>query len=522
MKKSYISNLKSLLSVPDVLLFSRSVLSRNESNCALFRTLSATQLKKGAACMCLANDYNSLQGASPIRTLKLGGKALKLCPFPSLEEALDFLYGKFPSWDIAVFCNDGNEAISFKKFIRSKNRSDKTKVFGFDSKLYWYDLSDSVSKATDEGVINPYPYFGGKPVTLPAPKVLNVTVPSLNDSVKTGSGKTLKLKKLLGAGNEGSIYSSNDPGKVIKILKPGRVTDRIKEKIEFMVANPINNPLVCWPIDSVYNRQHEFVGFVMPCVNGITLSEFMMQNESNPSGFGVFNVTKIGLIKIIISVLRTLCYLHKRNVLVGDIKLENFILEVKNGYVNYNNVYLLDTDSFQIGKFPATMVTEGYIAPEQEDCGKFYHTFGEENYSTFVLLFRLLFKDKKPYDQIQVTTDYTDREKAKMGKFPYSISQDETEKKCPPGYPPLCWSHLPSYVKKAFISVGSCAGENNAPEKRLSSFEWLEIFQRYKIHLSNGVLKVRDPDCNKGMPSCLNHDSPIDYKKVDIDFGEGL
>lgn len=523
MRKRYITNFACLSSTLNAFVFAKSALLSEEHNRRLVHQLLTSPIKSNALFLCLRADYNNLAGECALYPLKQTGNNVKLCPFATIEEALSFLNAKFPFWRTFVFSNEEAEAKRIKGFLRRKRWNKVIKVIGFDSSPYWYDFSSvQEEEPIDRHCPNPYPYYGGNKVALPTSKPTNARIPVLNECVKTGKGNTLKLKRLLGAGNEGSIYECDDSTKVIKILKEGRINDRVKEKIEFMAKNPIDDPHVCWPLDSVRNSGGEFVGFLMQRIEGMTLSEFVMQNESDKEGFGVFNVTKTGLVKIIISILNTLCGLHKKNILVGDIKLENFILEIKNGYINYNNVFLLDADSFQIDKFPATMVTEGYIAPEQRDCGMFYHTFGEENYSLFVLLFRLLFKDKKPYDQIQTTTDYTDREKAKMGRFPYSLNKALTEKGCPPGYPPLCWSHLPGYVKQAFIAVGSHSGANNAPDKRLSSFQWLEIFQRYKTHLSNGTLRKRDPDYNKGMFSYLERDAPIEYGAVDINFDEDI
>ncbi len=513
-----ISHLTNFLQMQDVILLTRSVLGVGKLTSNLYRGLLNITLKPNVLFVVLEADKKTVKISPDLLSYSSKGKRLKVAPCPNYQSVLASFEKSHPGIVALTICSDEKEALALKKFIALHNWSRTMKVIGYDGKFFAY-AGDTPSSAPKMSAPAPKPHrsFCGQKVTLPSARPLGSATPDKGDTVSTGKGEKLKLSTLLGEGGEGKAFVTSKRDRVIKIMHPDKNTNRLQEKIKFMVNHPINNPFISWPIDSVHNSKGQFVGFIYPYVEGITLAKFVSQREDKKEGFGVFDVSKQELVGLILGILDIFNCLHQVNVLVGDIKLENFMLESKNGRIDPSRVHIVDCDSFQIDKFPATMTSVGYTAPELKDPSGIYRTLGEENYAIFVLLFMLLFKGKKPYDQIQKKTDYDDLEKARRGMFPYySYRQKETEQACPKGYPPVCWSHLPHYVKNAFVTVGSSNCAHFAPEKRLSSKEWKEIFDRYYQHLTDGTLKKLDPGYNKGMFSV--RDKPIDYEKVAINF----
>lgn len=359
-----------------------------------------------------------------------------------------------------------------------------------------------------------HPYYGGKKVSLPTDVKITVDPLTEGSIVYTGRKAKLVLRKELGRGGEGTVYSTDDPSIVVKILNNSSaissLTRNKKSKIEFMASHPINNSLIIWPKDAVYNSNNTFVGFTMPSAVGKTTYSIISNSKFGPE-LGIFTMTKVQLVQMIISILENFVYLHKRNIIVGDIKMEN--LMIKNG--DTSKVYFVDCDSYQIDRFPATATSPGYTAPELTgDVMAYYRTFGHENYAIFALLIKLLLKGVNPYACAADPQAGNELARAKQGNFPYTLSEQQTNMNITQPLAKLAWSHLPGYVKKAFVNVGHRTGKNFAPDKRLTSEEWLKIFKAYLRDLQNGRLK-KDPEYNVALPNPITS-QPIMYSLVDI------
>ena len=376
----------------------------------------------------------------------------------------------------------------------------------FDNEASYYENDQNIIK---------YPYYGGQKVSLPEGKLIRTEQIGEGSIVKDSKGNRIKLIKELGDGGEGIVYSTDQPNRVIKIFKSfgNNNTDVKQQRIEFMTRNQLNNPLIVWPKDSIYDLNGNFAGFSMDNAAGLSLKKFIGAVKGEKT-FSILDVSKETILKMIISILNNIRFLHKRNIIIGDIKLENFV--IKNN--DPTKVYFVDCDSYQIDKYPATKISDGYGAPElPNNVAEYYRTFENEYYAIFALLFIILMKGVTPYQQ--VGTELKEFEKAKLGMFPYSLDYRETEKKGRRGYPIPNRSHLPSYIKKAFINVGLKNGENFEPKKRLSENDWLLYFNQYLKDLQTGRLS-RDKDANVGIVDA--RDTPIDYSLVDIEMVKNI
>ena len=387
----------------------------------------------------------------------------------------------------------------------------------------------TTSNVEDENVpaSEKYQYYGGNKVSLPPDKKIDITLPREGATVYTNSKKPIRLIKEIGSGGEGIVYSTDNSSVVCKIINNNiglNLTENKRNKIELMTKAPLKNPNVIWPIDAVYNSSGVFVGFTMKSAAGLELKKMIVQRESLNGaplvGFGIFNLTRLEIVKMIISILETMVYLHNRNIIVGDIKFENLMIQNNDP----SRVFFVDCDSYQVGKYPATKMSKGFIPPEIAQANinatEVYRTFGNENYAIFSLLFQILHKGILPYAQITQSNsaDLTEEEKAYRGYFPYSLDQAKTEAIAPKGYPAPNWSHLPGYIKEAFYSVGHRSGKQFGHDKRLSSKDWLRLFKQYQRDLESGRLKAIDPECNVGIHSVRS--KPIAYDKLNIKMSQ--
>lgn len=352
-------------------------------------------------------------------------------------------------------------------------------------------------------------YYGGQSVALPKTSFIKGEKLQENSVVYDKNHNRILLKRALGSGGEGTVYSTDKIGTVVKIFKSNQNDDIKRQKIEFMANNQLNNDLIVWPKQSVYDSNQNFVGFTMNSAEGQDLGRFVNATIHDTS-FNILKVDKKTILKMIISILTTLNFLHKRNIIVGDIKLENLI--IKNS--DPTRVYFVDCDSYQIDKFPATKVSYGFEPPELlgKKVDLIYRTFENENYATFTLLFMILTKGCKPYEQLNTEDPY--QKLASEGLFPYSLDADQTKIKARKGYPIVNWSHFPSYIKEAFINVGLNTGKYFTPKNRLGSEKWLSLFKQYLSDLEKGRLN-KDPNANVGI--CDPRDPVLDYSLVNIE-----
>ncbi|MDY4574613.1 MAG: hypothetical protein SPD90_06110, partial [Intestinibacter sp.] len=173
---------------------------------------------------------------------------------------------------------------------------------------------------------------------------LNISrIPSENEIVYTSQGE-IKLTKELGAGGEAIVYETSTPY-VAKIYKKDNLTARKYEKIKLMLTKKINCQGVCYPVEIVYNSNKEFVGYLMPKAEGIELQKSVFGPK--PLFLRKFpGWKKRDTVQLCITILKKIKYLHDRNIIIGDINPANILV------VSPEQVYFVDTDSFQVEDFP--------------------------------------------------------------------------------------------------------------------------------------------------------------------------
>lgn len=319
----------------------------------------------------------------------------------------------------------------------------------------------------------------------------------------------IRLLNKIGHGGEGEIHLIQRQGYVAKIYNicNNDQLDYKKRKIEFMVRNNPNIDNCAWPITALY-KDGAFIGYVMRQVEGKSLKKYFSPRNNNSSD-------KKTIVSLILSLLRTIKILHGKNILITDIKLENFFVE------NNEVVCFLDCDSYQIGEFIGRVVSNGFIAPEiysileQRKLPSTRREPESEYFQIFVLLFMMLHGGQAgPYNNQRDSIGKSEKEIVISGLFPYSVtSQQETKKNANPLLA-IYWSHLPSYIKDAFYQMGSINGKHFNPKDRLKPDDWIALFEKYQSDLNDGTLERLDLDYNKAR--FKPKDRPIDYARLKL------
>jgi serine/threonine protein kinase len=315
-------------------------------------------------------------------------------------------------------------------------------------------------------------------------------LPTEGDRVILGSGRSIQLGPSISAGGEGRIYHSTENGMVCKIYHADKLTLLRQKKIQLMVSRKIDQPGICWPVDIVKNERGEFVGYVMPRAMGKTLQSSMFVKPVLEKTYPHWG--RADLVKLCQAFLQHMQFLHSANIIVGDINPMNFLVTEDS-----SNLWMVDTDSFQIENFPCPVGTVNFTAPEIQgrNYSDFLRTKDHELFAVATMLFMLLHPGKPPYSQ-QGGGSPTDNIKAM--DFPYRFRKNDDDydgKNAPHGPWQMIWANLPFQMREQF----HLAFREN---RRLSIDEWLRALKKYDYMLSKGQtspdlfptsFRVRDP-----------------------------
>lgn len=317
----------------------------------------------------------------------------------------------------------------------------------------------------------PKPFALPQTPSIEVPVSLNVKyIPKVGDEVSNGNGRKLILTKEITSGGEGVIYETDAQSVVCKIYKQSCLTNIRREKIELMLSRPIHREGLCWPLDISFNKDGEFVGYVMPKAAGKPIQSTMFVKPVLHKNFP--NWQRRNLVDICLQFLRQVEFLHQMNIIIGDINPLNLLLSTDG-----SKLWLVDTDSFQIEAYPCPVGTVNFTAPEIQgiDYATFMRTKEHEAFSVATMLFMILHPGKSPYSQ---QGGGSPGENIKKMEFPYGHKGETTSRNVPQGPWFYIWNNLTFNMKDGFYRTFR---ENN----RLSTPEWIQILNDYNIALEN-------------------------------------
>lgn len=294
-----------------------------------------------------------------------------------------------------------------------------------------------------------------------------------------GGSRAVRLGKLLGSGGEGSVYEV-DSALVAKIYKPQCNTEHKRAKLELMLRHKLSCPGVCFPQALLYNGRREFVGYLMPRAAGYELQSLfnkVIMQKRFPKW------KKADLVELCHTIMQKIAFLHSKNILLGDINANNVLV------ASPGEVYLVDTDSYQVEGYPCPVGKDMFTAPEimGRNYADFLRTPGHERFSTAVLLFMVLMLGKHPYSR---QGGESPAENIRTGQFPYPVGEING-KNMPGGDWVYMWSHLSRHVKEAFYHTFQKGGDHYAEARRLDDREWCRLLHNYRFGL-DGAMKDAD------------------------------
>lgn len=292
-----------------------------------------------------------------------------------------------------------------------------------------------------------------------------------------GRSWLLTLGNHLSAGGEGDIYEVGG-NEVAKIYMPACNTSMKRDKLQLMLSRAVSHPGVCFPKAMLYNDREEFVGYLMTRAKGYPLQYLLCNRAFLQQHFPQWK--KIDLVKLCLTILKKIDFLHKMNIILGDINPNNILV------ASSSEVYFVDTDSYQVENYPCPVGTALFTAPEimGRNYADFLRSMGNERFAVATLLFLIMMMGKSPYAK---QDGGSLQDNILKGEFSFPLG-DKSNHQAPEGNWRYIWSHLSRPLKEAFYNTFHREGIYHEEKNRLKEEKWMRCFSNYLHGLEHGML----------------------------------
>lgn len=303
----------------------------------------------------------------------------------------------------------------------------------------------------------------------------------------SGQEMEIKLGGQIGSGGEGFVFSTNLKNVVAKVFQPGNATSNKYNKIAALLEKGCEYDGICFPSHILLNERGEFIGYLMPQAEGEAISNLLnaqIIKKEYPS------LKRVDLVRLAISILRQIEYLHSKDILMCDINNEN-ILFSDIGKPSLKT-FLIDTDSYQIEDLLGEVGVPEYTPPELigKRLDQVKRTRQNEYFIVATLLFSIMLPGQKPYAHIGGTANTA--EDIRAGVFPYAHGKEYTGQGAPSKIFRRIWSHLA--YKTYFWNTFHKEGDHRVEGKRYDVVFWLNALEKYEKMLVDGTIESEDPE----------------------------
>ena len=234
------------------------------------------------------------------------------------------------------------------------------------------------------------------------------------------------------SGGEGVCYRTYN-GLFCKLYYKKHISYVNFKKLQAMVDMGCSTPYISWPLDILYYRNH-FVGYLMN-----ELQDAKSVDELRDEGFSDFRL--LDRFVIVRNFLANVAYLHERNILVGDMKLDNILVE-KNC-----DVHIIDAGSFQVQDYACTVCHKEYTERiyTGDQLKRILRTVREEYFPINKIIFEILMM-KGPF----YSKDNTEIDGDGSREFNYPLEFDRSQDPRTLPYHMKVWFSLSPAMRRYF------------------------------------------------------------------------
>lgn len=187
-------------------------------------------------------------------------------------------------------------------------------------------------------------------------------------------------------GGEGFIYKTYS-NQLVKIYHKEHLSYINQKKLQKMLNVDVFNPYINWPKDIVY-YDNNFAGYLMDEIHDVEQLE-----DIRAEGFKGYDI--LSRYEICYNFLKHMHYLHQKNIVVGDLKLDNILIR------HPNEVFMIDCGSYQIEDYPCIVFHPEYTKNiyKEEELKKFLRFPEDEYFAINTIIFEVLVGKKPNFDR---------------------------------------------------------------------------------------------------------------------------
>jgi DNA-binding helix-hairpin-helix protein with protein kinase domain len=161
-----------------------------------------------------------------------------------------------------------------------------------------------------------------------------------------------------------------------------------KSVVEVLHKVKFSNSIVT-PKEILYDENQSFIGYTMPKQDGVELGKLLIGKVTDYFP----EYTLIETLDIALSIIKIFEETKAKKVVVGDVNPRNILV------ANKDNVYLIDTDSFQLGENPSLAYMEEYRRPRHrgKSIQSYLRKYSDDCFAVATMIFQILHFGLLPY-----------------------------------------------------------------------------------------------------------------------------
>ncbi|WP_419763952.1 MAG: hypothetical protein ACNI28_09155 [Arcobacter sp.] len=190
-------------------------------------------------------------------------------------------------------------------------------------------------------------------------------------------------------GGEALVYDVKGSRSLAKIFHKGNIDLNYKENVVKQLQKLYFSKSIVTPKEILYDGNNSFIGYSMPKKKGVELGKLLIAKVTDFFP----NYTLIDTLDIAISITKIFEETKDKKVIVGDVNPRNILV------ANKDEVYLIDTDSFQVGNKPSLAFMEEYRRPKYRGINiqNYLRIYKDDCFAVATIIFQLLHYGLLPY-----------------------------------------------------------------------------------------------------------------------------
>lgn len=287
------------------------------------------------------------------------------------------------------------------------------------------------------------------------------------------SDNPYRLDKRIAKGGEGEIYSVRDfPNLLIKIYFQNRLQGKeVKIREMIPLCSESLKKFAAPPIESLYDSNGNFVGFLMDFVDGEIIPHLYWKERFEKYPKARWH----SFIKVVKNLAIAVHNIHEEGFIIGDINESNILFKTTVKFIDFDSLQFQGQNGRH---FYCDVRRPEYTPPELQDLdGQIWRVRNHDYFGLAVLIFQILFIGRHPFTGIPTENQFVETWQAiKDHRFAFGFDS-KTRGWLPPPYIlklEEVSKPIEELFRRAFLKVAN----------RPSALEWIEALENLEKNLA--------------------------------------